>query len=383
MYPYHKDNAEEYFDGLIEIHNKMRALKPKYVVKGDLVVPPTGEERALDKILESVSLPPIEYMVNKLNEGNQELNKALEDLQITEETVAKLQEEMANLLVKTKVSYEDVVIESDGTIPEGTMSTVKASEVFPEIKLKQDFDLPFFTWDGVHPDVPKQDEHYIFREKELTRVLYAIITNKRAYLQGHTGSGKTTLIEQIAARLSFPFVRVNFDSEITRMDFIGRDTLDVDDGGQTISTFVEGILPKAMAQPCFFCADEIDFVRPDVAYVLQAALEGNSLRITEDGDRVVKPHPMFRMFATGNTVGQGDEEGMYQGARPQSMALLDRFTVWLRVDYLNKEQREDLVMRHNPSLDSKTLKVLSQYIDEHLEAFTGGKILQPITPRGS
>ncbi len=213
------------------------------------------------------------------------------------------------------------------------------------------------------------------------RALYALVTNQRMYLQGHTGSGKTTLLEQIAAHLNYPFVRINFDSEITRMDLIGRDTL-VQEDGTTTSKFVEGLLPQMMQQPCIGCFDEIDFCRPDVAYVMQSALENNSLRLTEDAGREIKPHPMFRMFATGNTVGQGDEHGMYQGARPQSLAFLDRFTVWAKVEYLSAKERLALIKANAPALADNIAETINKYTTEHLEGFTTGKILQPISPRG-
>jgi cobaltochelatase CobS len=175
-------------------------------------------------------------------------------------------------------------------------------------------------------------------------------------------------------------MRINFDSEITRMDLIGRDVLS-SEGGATISTFVDGILPQAMMGPYITVCDEIDFVRPDVAYVMQRAFEGNGLMLTEDGGRIVKPHKMFRMFATGNTVGQGDEYGMYQGARPQSMAMLDRFTVWIKVDYMSKGDRMKLLKSTAPNLDGNALDKINQYVGEHLEAFTTSKVLQPISPR--
>ena len=140
------------------------------------------------------------------------------------------------------------------------------------------------------------------------------------------------------------FGRINFDSEISRFDLIGRDIL-ISEDGKTVSKFVDGLLPQFMSTPTIACFDEIDFVRPDVAYVMQSALEGNGLVITEDGGRIVRPHSHFRMFATGNTQGQGDEKGMYQGARPQSLALLDRFTVWAKIDYLDAKQRRNLVIK--------------------------------------
>ncbi len=264
----------------------------------------------------------------------------------------------------------------DGTIPNGKIVMKNVGEVFPvldHIKIQ----VPVWEWDGIHPEVPEIDPHYIFREELLISALHAIISNQRMYLQGHTGSGKTTLIEQVSAHLNWPFVRINFDSEITRMDLIGRDTLQ--DGK---SVFVDGMLPRAMSGPYIAVFDELDFCRPDVSYVMQAALEGNGLKITEDGGREVKPHPQFRMFGTGNTVGQGDEHGMYQGARPQSLAFLDRFTIWGHVPYLNSEERTDLLRRHYPSLNQDEVKTIIKYSTEHLEAFESAKVLQPISPRG-
>ena len=111
------------------------------------------------------------------------------------------------------------------------------------------------------------DPNYIFRPEELMKVLYALITNQRAYLYGDTGTGKTTLIEQVAARLKWMFGRINFDSEISRFDLIGRDIL-ISEDGKTVSKFVDGLLPQFMSTPTIACFDEIDFVRPDVAYVL-------------------------------------------------------------------------------------------------------------------
>ena len=115
---------------------------------------------------------------------------------------------------------------------------------------------------------------------------------------------------------------------------------------------------------------------------MQSAFEGNGLRITEDGDRVVTPHPMFRIFATGNTVGQGDEFGMYQGARPQSIALLDRFTIWIKVGYLDAQNRKGLIKKHFPALSNDHVETIAKYTTEHLNAFEQGDITQPISPRG-
>ena len=360
---------------------------------GRTVAPVSSPEaiNAVNKVLnEMTTLPDINTIVDKALSGQKFSDKA----DAIQREFDKFTKQVAKERVETQKALADYAIlkemgpataeveaSHDGTIPSGKYTMESASKVFG-INMKQDLQVPVWEWDGVHPNVPSVDENYIFRVEELTRVLFAITTNQRAYLHGHTGSGKTTLIEQVCAFLKYPFVRVNFDSEITRMDLIGRDTLTTGDDGNVISEFSDGMLPRAMSGPCIMCCDEIDFVRPDVAYVMQAALEGNGLRITEDGDRLVKPDPMFRMFATGNTVGQGDEFGMYQGARPQSLALLDRFTVWAKINYLDETQRADLVRKHYPSLTEQQYKVINSYTSEHLAAFLEGEVIQPISPRG-
>jgi len=299
--------------------------------------------------------------------------------------IGELNDATAQAVAASRAIIPQVTETSTSTdIPNGRVITRKAKDVF-NIKgvaaQSFDFEVPVWEWDAPHPHVPAIDRDYQFQGTVLMRILYALLTNKRTYLHGHSGTGKTTHVEQVAAHLFWPFMRVNFDSEITRMDLIGRDTL-VQESGTTVSKFVDGILPQMMSGPYIGCFDELDFVRPDVAYVMQRMFEGNGLMLTEDGGRIVKPHGMFRMFATGNTVGQGDEFGMYQGARPQSMAMLDRFTVWAHVDYLSERERAKLIETRVPSLAKDMVAKINKYVTEHIEAFKTSKVMQPITPRG-
>ena len=349
----------------------------------------TAEKKTtLDHLLSSFEVPKysdIEKFIRTSAQTQTALAREVTTIkELSDKEVAKLKKETKELanaisrMTKELASkpFEDAKVVGDGTIPNGKIVMKNVGDVFPDLK-KVEMQVPVWEWDGVHPDVPAIDPHYIFREELLVKALYAIISNQRMYLQGHTGAGKTTLIEQIAAHLNWPFTRINFDSEITRMDLIGRDTLQ--DGK---SVFVDGMLPRAMSGPYICVFDELDFCRPDVSYVMQAALEGNGLNITEDGGRVVYPHEQFRMFGTGNTVGQGDEHGMYQGARPQSLAFLDRFTIWAKVDYLSDTERQNLVKRHFPMLAEEEINVIGKYTTEHLDAFEKAKVLQPISPRG-
>ena len=343
-----------------------------------LCLPDAGQATILDAVLSAAGMPDIKTMVSKINSSTADMSAAT--LKISE-LETKLKQTAAAAIAVAPVTAK---ADASGAIPSGKVVTKNAAEVFGitgAAKAQFDFNIPVWEWDGVHPHVPVIDPSYIFRPEELLRGLYALLTNQRAYFYGHTGTGKTTLIEQMAARLLWPFMRVNFDSEITRMDLIGRDTLSTE-GGVTVSKFEDGILPQAMSGPYILCCDEVDFVRPDVAYVMQRALEGNGLLLTEDGGRVIEAHPMFRMFATGNTQGQGDEHGMYAGARPQSMAFLDRFTVWCQVDYLGANDRKKLIKAKVPSLTDTQLELVCQYTKEHLEAFKSAKVMQPLSPRG-
>lgn len=391
LYPFALDKAMGFVEGCREVSAEIYGIRESGALDFDmskcvLEVPEGSERSALNAILGSVKLPPIEELVSLAKGAGDSIKAAQEEAKARVKEAKELrkdmdtmQSEMANLLLRAETAQKEITVEAshDGTIPEGTTIMRKASEVFPGVNFTTDFDLPCFNWDGFHPDVPQVDPHYIFREKELTRLLYGVVTNQRVYIQGHTGSGKTTLAEQAMAAMGWPFFRVSCDSEISRAELIGKD--DLKDGN---TSFIEGILPRALQSPGLICFDEIDFTLPDVAYVLQAVNEGNGLRLLEDGGRVIVPHPMSRICATANTVGQGDEFGMYQGARPQSIAFLDRFTIWIKVDYLEKQQREELIKRHVPTLKTEDVRILSQYMKEHLAAFEQNDIVQPISPRG-
>lgn len=340
---------------------------------GKLKTPDDTSAAIVNTIMTKLGLPNIEDVINKLN-------KSSDDMSERDTRIAELEQRVKQtaLAPSTQVSQET---KGNGTIPNGKLVLKKAHELFDMPKKDFDFEINVWEWDAPNPHVPEIDPHYIFRPEELFKFLYAMIMNQRAYFWGDTGTGKTTLIEQGCARMNYMFNRINFDSDIGRFDLVGRDTL-ISDGTRTVSKFIEGALPQAMANPTVLCCDEIDFCRPDTAYVMQSALEGNGLTLMEDGGRIVKPHSMFRMFATGNTQGQGDEKGMYAGARNQSMALLDRFTVWAKVDYLNSTQRKQLLKKKCPSLEKNHIDMVCQYVTEHMKAFEDSRVFQPMSPRG-
>lgn len=254
------------------------------------------------------------------------------------------------------------------------VSMKPASEVFGIDDPMLAFDVPVFEWDDAHPDVPARIEGYQFRVGLLTQMLYALIRNKRALLTGHTGTGKTTLIEQIASYLGWPVCRINLDSDMGRLDLVGRDVLK--DGS---SSFVDGVLPDAMNFGYLMILDEYDAGRPDVMMALQRPLEGKGLIVTEDGGRVVEPDPWFRIVATGNTRGRGDDHGSYSGTRPMNGAQLDRFTVWAEVDYLPHD--ETVALLTSRGADEGTASKMASYFATHTTGFKQGDTQVPMTPR--
>jgi cobaltochelatase CobS len=346
-----------------------------------------------DSALKGGGLPGVDELMTKAMAGEGAAEKmtlmatALDEtkrLLADARTAAVAAEAKARAAAKAG-GMKDVKTESDGTRPSGHVVMKKASEVFDipaGAKKAFSFEIPTWEWDNNHPDVPAVDTGYVFRPFELMRVLYAVVNNKLAWLHGHTGTGKTTLLEQVAARMNYPFLRINFDSEVTRMDLIGKDNLTVKDGA-SVTHWTDGVLPQMLSQPCFAVFDEVDFGRPDVMYVAQPIFEGNGLTVLEDAGRKVPPHPMFRLFATGNTCGQGDEYGLYQGARVQSAAILDRVGVWVKVDYLSASDRDTLIKnRLGDDLDEDMRRKLSKYVEEHQTAFVNAKVMQPLSPRG-
>ena len=335
--------------------------------------PDAEAKKLIDMALKAADMPSVDEMLDGWDEA------VAENLRLQREVEAGRKAASA---VRFSVG-DGPKVEASGDVPEGEVSLMPASEVFG-IKKGKDmfrFEVPVWTWKGEHPHVPVRDEDYIFRPYELMCVLIALVKNKPTYLHGHTGTGKTTLIEQVCAWLGWPTFRINFDSEITRLDLLGRDVL-ITEAGVTVSKFSEGVIPRYMQQGYVMIFDEFDFIRADVSYVMQRVLEKDKLVLTEDGGRVVHPHPFMRLFATGNTVGQGDEYGLYQGARVQSLALLNRFTNWKQIDYLDHDERLKLIAKAGPGLEPGAVNMIAQYVHEHMEAFLENKdVMQPISPR--
>jgi len=217
-------------------------------------------------------------------------------------------------------------------------TTVNAREAFG---LDVDMDVPAFSVATEH--VPEIDEAYKFDRETTLAILAGFGANRRVLIQGYHGTGKSTHIEQVAARLNWPCIRVNLDSHISRIDLIGKDAIVLKDGKQ-ITEFREGILPWALQHACALVFDEYDAGRPDVMFVIQRVLEVEGRLTLLDQNRVIRPHQSFRLFATANTVGLGDTTGLYHGTQQINQGQMDRWNIVATLNYLPHAQETAIVL---------------------------------------
>ena len=199
--------------------------------------------------------------------------------------------------------------------------------------------------------VPEIDKNYIFDRDTTLAIISGFSFNKRVLVQGYHGTGKSTHIEQIAARLNWPCIRVNLDSHISRIDLIGKDAIVIKDGKQ-ITEFKEGILPWAIQNPVALVFDEYDAGRPDVMFVIQRVLEKEGSFTLLDQNKVLKQHPLFRLFATTNTIGLGDTTGLYQGTQQINHGQMDRWNIVTSLNYLSLEKELEIILAKNKSFNN-------------------------------
>jgi len=216
--------------------------------------------------------------------------------------------------------------------------------------LDSDLMVPAFIDRDEH--VPEVDEVYRFNHDVTLAILAGFARNRRVMVQGLHGTGKSTHIEQIAARLNWPCVRVNLDGHISRLDLVGKDAIVVRDGLQ-VTEFQEGIVPWALQRPVALIFDEYDAGRPDVMFVIQRILEREGGFTLLDQNRVIRPHPGFRLFATSNTIGLGNLSGLYHGTQMLNHAQLDRWNIVATLNYLKPEDEAGIVLARVPELDDE------------------------------
>ena len=376
------DNKEEIVGAMVDVIN--RDVYQNVPSSADSEVSSTTKTKMVDDFDPSL-LNAIDVMAKGANKGGLTLTDILAKVDEKDEEIAKLK------TIRATISSTPLIPQaSKGEQDDLTYEVVmeKASKVFNKSVKAMKFDIPTLVWKNKqgsvvrHPMCPDVDDYYEFRPQHLIKFLSAHLFGQNIWVHGHTGTGKTTLAEQIASRIGYPVFRLNLDSNMERADIVGSKEIVVDNG-QPTTTFIEGMLPKAMVMPCLMILDEMDGGMPDILFAVQRALEKKGLVLTEDGGRLVESHPYFRFVATANSRGQGDEYGWYQGVRPMNLATLDRFGSFIEVGYLSKDQESKLISKQFPSMASDRVQQVVQFCKEIREAFQGGELSTTISPRGA
>ena len=232
-----------------------------------------------------------------------------------------------------------------------------STEIF---KIKTKIEVQKFTKkSSLVPDI---DKHYVFDEKTTVSILQGLKHNKKVLVQGLHGTGKSTHIEQIAARLNWPCIRINLDSHISRFDLLGKDAIVLKEGKQ-ITTFKDGVLPWSIKNPVILVLDEYDAGRPDVMFVIQRILESEGKLTLLEQNKVIKPHKFSRIFATSNTVGLGDTAGIYHGTQQINQGQLDRWNIVTTLNYLKPEIEEKIISKKVKDFYINNKKNVSQMVN--------------------
>ncbi len=248
--------------------------------------------------------------------------------------------------------------------------------------IDSDMQVPAFSQIGDH--VPVLDESYRFDHDTTLAILAGFAHNRRVMIQGYHGTGKSTHIEQVSARLNWPCIRVNLDSHISRIDLVGKDAIVLKDG-QQITEFREGLLPWALQHPTALVFDEYDAGRPDVMFVIQRVLEVEGKLTLLDQNRVIKPHPAFRLFSTANTIGLGDTTGLYHGTQQINQGQMDRWNIVATLNYLPHDEEVEIVLSKVPQYDNaegrETVSAMVALADLSRSGFINGDISTVMSPR--
>ncbi len=273
----------------------------------------------------------------------------------------------------------DMVSNSTATHPELPDITVSVREVFG---IDSDMRVPAFSVATEH--VPERDKAYRFDRETTMAILAGFAYNRRVMIQGYHGTGKSTHIEQVAARLNWPCIRVNLDSHISRIDLIGKDAIVLRDGKQ-VTEYREGILPWALQHACAVVFDEYDAGRPDVMFVIQRVLELEGKLTLLDQNKVIRPHPAFRLFATANTVGLGDTTGLYHGTQQINQGQMDRWNIVATLNYLPHADEVRIILAKVPDYDTDekrgSVAAMVRLAEMTRSGFVAGDISTVMSPR--
>jgi len=250
-------------------------------------------------------------------------------------------------------------------------------------RIDSDMMVPAYSAPDEH--VPDFDPDYLFDRDTTLSILAGFAFNRRVMIAGYHGTGKSTHIEQVAARLNWPLVRINLDSHVSRIDLVGKDAIVLKDGKQ-ITEFRDGILPWALQNNIALCFDEYDAGRPDVMFVIQRVLEVSGRLTLLDQRRVIRPHPGFRLFATANTVGLGDTSGLYHGTQQINQGQMDRWSIVATLNYLPHDKEVDIVLAKTPHYRGSkegrdTVNKMVRVADLTRNAFVNGDLSTVMSPR--
>ena len=248
--------------------------------------------------------------------------------------------------------------------------------------LDVDWKVPGFKEDNAN--VPKIDPTYKFDHETTMAILAGFTNNRRVMVQGYHGTGKSTHIEQVAARLNWPCVRINMDSHVSRIDLLGKDMIVLQEGKQ-ITRYQEGLLPWAIQNPVALVFDEYDAGRPDVMFVIQRVLEAEGKLTLLDQNVVIRPHPAFRLFATANTVGLGDTTGLYHGTQQINQAQMDRWNIVAQLNYLEHDAEMEIITAKITSMDNpegkETIDKMVRMASLTRKGFINGDLSTLMSPR--
>jgi len=266
------------------------------------------------------------------------------------------------------------------------LTTLKKPDI--KISVKQTFgidtEMEIEAFSKKNEFVPKIDQDYKFDRDTTLAILSGFAFNKRVLIQGYHGTGKSTHIEQVAARLNWPCVRVNLDSHISRIDLIGKDAIVLKDGKQ-VTEFKEGVLPWSVQNPVALVFDEYDAGRPDVMFVIQRILESEGNFTLLDKNKVISQHDYFRMFATTNTIGLGDTTGLYHGTQQINQGQMDRWNIVTTLNYLPFEKELEIILIKNKSYNTKEgkdkISNMIKVADLTRKGFVNGDISTVMSPR--
>lgn len=243
-----------------------------------------------------------------------------------------------------------------------------------------DIDMTVPAFSQADERVPDLDPGYVFDPDTTLAILAGFAFNRRVMVQGYHGTGKSTHIEQVAARLKWPCIRINLDAHISRIDLIGRDAIVLRDGLQ-VTEFREGLLPWALQHPVALVFDEYDAGRPDVMFVIQRVLENEGKLTLLDQNRVIRPDPHFRLFATSNTVGLGDTSGLYHGTQQINQGQMDRWNIVVGLNYLPEETEREIIGIKATDTDPEVIANMVRVADLTRQGFINGDISTVMSPR--